>query len=47
MIGQKHIPQTIRGKEAEQIVRTLPSNNRTQKPKGRAPLPDKMTVSWK
>ena len=47
MIGQKHTPQTITGKQAEIISKTLPKKNRTQKTKGRAPLPDRMTISWK
>ena len=36
MIGQKHTPQTITGKQAEIISKTLPKKNRTQKTKGRA-----------
>ncbi len=47
MIGQRHIPQTISGKQAEAIAKTLPKKDRTQKTKGRAPLPDKMIISLK
>ena len=45
MIGQKHIPQTITGEQAKTISKSLPQKDRTQKTKGRAPLPDKMTIS--
>lgn len=47
MIGQKHIPQTIKGEQADRIAKTLPKKDRTRKAKGRAPIPDRLTISWK
>ena len=47
MIGQKYIPQTIRGEQAERISKTLPKKNCSIQRKGRAPLPDKFSTSWK
>lgn len=47
MVGFKHIPQTVIGKQADDLLKKLSKESSTQKDKGLAPLPDKFTVDWK
>ena len=47
MVGYKHIPQTITGKQAEEILKVLPKKYCTQQKKSLTHLPDKFTVDWK
>lgn len=47
MIGRKFIPQTIKGDQASRIAKDLSSKADGSQSKGRAPLPDKFSTSWK
>ena len=47
MIGFKHIPQTITGEKADEILKKLPKKDCPQQKKSPVPLPDKFTVSSK
>ena len=44
MVGFKHIPQTISGKQAEEILKSLPKKDYPHKDKGIVPLPDKFSI---
>lgn len=44
MVGFKHIPQTITGKQAEKILKAIPQNGRSQEKKSLTPLPDKFSI---
>lgn len=44
MVGFKHIPQTISGKKAEDILKSLPKKDCPHKDKGIVPLPDKFSI---
>lgn len=44
MVGFKHIPQTITGKQAEKILKAIPQNGRSQEKKSLTPLPDQFTI---
>ena len=44
MVGFKHIPQTIKGKQAEKILKAIPQNGRLQEKKSLTPLPDQFTI---
>jgi len=47
MVGFKHIPQTITGKQADEILKQLPKKDSQQQKKNLVPLPDKFTVNLK
>ena len=44
MVGFKHIPQTIKGKRAEEILKAIPQNSCLQEKKSLTPLPDQFTI---
>ena len=44
MVGFKHIPQVISGKKAEDILKAIPQNGRSQEKKSLTPLPDQFTI---
>lgn len=44
MVGYKHLPQTITGKQAEDILKTLPKKVCPKQEKSLTPLPDKFTI---
>lgn len=46
MVGFKHIPQTVTGKKAEDLLKKIPQKD-SQQEKRLVPLPDKFTVDWK
>lgn len=47
MVGFKHIPQTITGEKAEEILKKLPEKDCEDQKKSPVPLPDKFTVRSK
>ena len=47
MIGYKHIPQIITGKQADKILKALPKKSCPQQGKKLSPLPVKFTVNWR
>ena len=46
MVGYKHIPQTVTGKQAEKILKALPKKDCPKQEKSLIPLPDKFTMRW-
>lgn len=44
MVGFKHIPQTISGKKAEDILKSLSKKDCPHKDKGIVPLPGKFSI---
>ena len=44
MVGFKHMPQVISGKQAEKILKAIPQNGHSQGKKNLTPLPDQFTI---